>query len=313
MTAPESAVTGSRIHEQQGKDAVGVSRGGCREFALFENCAGAEALHAVDRCMKRMTRGIDGFHGRIVTGPVGTTSRALRQRQRCLPGGDRHAAAGRRPATRFRRPAGDPHRFSSRTRDRGERQDPRRRASTLPRAGGTGRRRADVDQQHNAVAVVAASAVVDAPPGKRRSIAGSLRQEQVFEVLWLEPRVDAPKVISTVRHGQGERELRLCVRYGQLREAARQDIGRACSWAAMSTCEITVHNRRASRATTRGSSGEAPLRPHRCQHQWHLRHRQRRAGAVSEARAACPARQRGHFICRLGGQSGADIAEFEHL
>lgn len=33
---------------------------------LFEKLNGTEALYAVERCLKRMTRGIDGFHGRIV-------------------------------------------------------------------------------------------------------------------------------------------------------------------------------------------------------------------------------------------------------
>jgi class 3 adenylate cyclase len=33
---------------------------------LFEKRGGTEALHAVERCMKRMTRGVDSFHGRVV-------------------------------------------------------------------------------------------------------------------------------------------------------------------------------------------------------------------------------------------------------
>ncbi|MBL8398630.1 MAG: adenylate/guanylate cyclase domain-containing protein [Candidatus Accumulibacter sp.] len=33
---------------------------------LFDKLTGAEALYAVDRCQKRMIRGIDGFRGRIV-------------------------------------------------------------------------------------------------------------------------------------------------------------------------------------------------------------------------------------------------------
>jgi class 3 adenylate cyclase len=33
---------------------------------LFERLGGAEALYAVDRCMKRIARGVDGFRGRIV-------------------------------------------------------------------------------------------------------------------------------------------------------------------------------------------------------------------------------------------------------
>ena len=33
---------------------------------LFEKLGGAEALHAIERCMKRMLRGIDGFHGCVV-------------------------------------------------------------------------------------------------------------------------------------------------------------------------------------------------------------------------------------------------------
>ncbi|WP_300453814.1 adenylate/guanylate cyclase domain-containing protein [Accumulibacter sp.] len=33
---------------------------------LFEKLGGTEALHAIERCMKRILRGVDGFRGRIV-------------------------------------------------------------------------------------------------------------------------------------------------------------------------------------------------------------------------------------------------------
>jgi adenylate cyclase len=58
--------TGSTIHEQQERMLSVVFAAVAGSSRLFEKLAGAEALHAVDRCMKRMRRGIDGFHGRIV-------------------------------------------------------------------------------------------------------------------------------------------------------------------------------------------------------------------------------------------------------
>lgn len=42
---------------------VAAVSGGSR---LYDKLTGAEALYAVDRCLKRMIRGIDGFRGRIV-------------------------------------------------------------------------------------------------------------------------------------------------------------------------------------------------------------------------------------------------------
>lgn len=38
----------------------------CGNVSLFERMADTEALYAIDRCLKRMTRAVDGFSGRVV-------------------------------------------------------------------------------------------------------------------------------------------------------------------------------------------------------------------------------------------------------
>jgi class 3 adenylate cyclase len=278
---------------------------------LFDKLRGTEALHAVDRCMKRMTRGIDGFHGRIV--------KARRDDLTALFGNANDACQAAIAM--------------------------QRRTADLPPVSGiqlairVGLHHGPVIEEGGEIlgdCVNTAEWLVGlAAPGQiltsaptQASLSAHLEsstrllesastkdlpaERQVFEVLWSEPRTEAPRVVIESPVPTRERELRLCIRYGhfvKLLDKHRTSvvIGRDAG------CEIAVHNRRASRSharierrgehfvlidlSTNGTfvtiNGEQEL---------FLRHDQfvlRGRGVISFAASA--------------GSAAADIAEFEHL
>lgn len=278
---------------------------------LFGKLRGTEALHAVDRCMKRMTRGIDGFHGRIVrTGRDDLTALfgnandacqaaiAMQRRTADLP-----PVSGIQLAIRVGLHHGPVIEESGEILG-----DCVNTAEWLAGLAAPGQILTSAPTQASLSAHLESST----RPLESASTKDLPAERQVFEVLWSEPRAESPRVVIESPVPTRERELRLCIRYGhfvKLLDKHRTSvvIGRDAG------CEIAVHNRRASRSharierrgehfvlidlSTNGTfvtiNGEQEL---------FLRHDQfvlRGRGVISFAASA--------------GSAGADIAEFEHL
>jgi hypothetical protein len=137
-------------------------------------------------------------------------------------------------------------------------------------------------------------------------------QREVFEVLWLQQATAATKVVVEPRAAATERDLRLCVRYGQhvkLLDKHRPSmlIGRDTG------CEITIRDRRASRNhalleqrgnhfVLRDVSTNGTYVTIKGEQECFLKHKElvlHGRGVISFAASAA--------------SPGADIAEFEHL
>lgn len=277
---------------------------------LFEKLGGAEALHAIDRCMKRMLRGIDGFHGQVVrsrrddltaifanANDACQATIAMQRRIADLP-----PVSGMQLAIRV----GFQH-------------------GTVFEQGGDFL--GDCVNTAECLAELAVAGQVLTSGEARALLSPHLQSStrhlqhldthelptktQVFEVPWLEPRAAAAPVVIPPRPAP-ERDLRLCVRYGgdvKLLDRQRPTLvmGRDAA------CDINVRDRRASRhharierrgehfvlrdLSTNGTfitvSGEREL---------FLRHEEfvlRGSGIISFASSA--------------NHPNADIAEFEHL
>jgi adenylate cyclase len=288
-----------------------VSAAVAESSRLFGKLQNAEALHAVDRCLKRMTRAIDGFHGRLVTigrddlGAVFDNASdacqaaiAMQRRTADLP-----PVSGIQLAIRIGFHHGPVVEASGKILGDGATQ-----AEGLAGQAGPGQILTSSTTQSLLTPQLQLSTCRLENDGNAALPAA----EPLFEVLWSEPRVDAPKVIFDVPTVNRERELRLCVRYGnyvKLLDRHRPSVvmGRDA------TCEITVHNRRASRnharIERRGShfvltdlSTNGTFVTVNGEQELFLRHEQfilRGRGVISFAASA--------------GSPTADIAEFEHL
>ncbi|HCV12919.1 MAG TPA: adenylate/guanylate cyclase domain-containing protein [Candidatus Accumulibacter sp.] len=278
---------------------------------LFARLGTTEALHAVERCMKRMVRGIDGFHGRLVgtardelTAVFGNASDAcqaaiaMQRRVADLPPvsgvqlairvGLHHGALVEHEGEVF----GDAVRIAESLAGLAD-------AGQLVTSGTT---QALLTPQLQLLTRRLDSASSADLPG----------EDPVFEVIWAEPRGEPRQPVVDKPQSTRERELRLCIRYGhyvKLLDRHRPSVamGRDAG------CEIAVHNRRASRLharierrggkfvlidlSTNGTfvtiNGEQEL---------FIRHEQfvlRGSGVISFAASA--------------GSAAADVAEYEHL
>ncbi|HRD87001.1 MAG: adenylate/guanylate cyclase domain-containing protein [Candidatus Accumulibacter sp.] len=278
---------------------------------LFARLGTTEATHAVERCMKRMVRGIDGFHGRLVRSARDELSAlfdnandacqaaiAMQRRVADLPPvsgvqlairvGVHHGAVVEHEGEVF----GDAVRV----------------AESLAGLAGAGQLVTSGETQ---------ALLTPQLQSLTRRLEGRPDTElpgdgTAFEVIWAEPRAEPRHPVVEKSQSPRERELRLCIRYGhyvKLLDRHRPSVamGRDAG------CEITVHNRRASRQharierrgghfvlidlSTNGTfvtvSGEQEL---------FIRHEQfvlRGSGVISFAASAASA--------------AADIAEYEHL
>lgn len=278
---------------------------------VFEKLAGTEALHAVDRCMKRMARGIDGFHGRIVrTGRDNLTALFDNANDACLAAvamqrrvADLPPVSGIQLAIRV----GFSHGLVSE--ESGEvLGDGVNTAECLADLAGAGQ----VLTRSQTQALLSPQLQLATRHLEKASSSGGPAEPQLFEILWRESTIEPPRVIVQPAAPAKEREARLCIRYGnhvKLLDKHRPSVvmGRD------ETCEITVRDRRASRhharidrrggryvlkdLSTNGTfvtlNGEQEL---------FLRHEElvlRGSGIISFAASA--------------GSARADIAEFEHL
>ena len=216
---------------------------------LFEKSGGAEALHAVDRCMKRIRRGVDGFRGRIV--------RATRDDLTAL---FETADEACQAAIAMQR-----------------------RIADLPPVSGV-KLAIRTGFHHGQLAVEGGEFVGGcvntaeclaglARPGQvlttgetrtllsrllqsstrgleELSVKGQSEEQPVFEVLWLESRAPPFPPIVDLPAPARERDVRLCVRYGghvEVLDRVRPSVimGRDAG------CDITVYDRRASRQHAR--------------------------------------------------------------
>jgi adenylate cyclase len=278
---------------------------------LFERLGTTEATHAVERCIKRMVRGIDGFHGRLVgtardklsalfdnANDACQAAIAMQRRVADLPPvsgvqlairvGVHHGAVVEHEGEVF-----------------GEAVRVAESLAGLAGAGQlvtSGETRALLTPQLQSL-----MRRLDSRPDKDLPGDGSF-----FELIWAEPKAAPRNPVVDKPSSTRERDLRLCIRYGhyvKLLDRHRPSVamGRDAG------CEITVHNRRASRQharierrgghfvlidlSTNGTfvtvNGEQEL---------FIRHEQfvlRGSGVISFAASA--------------GSAAADIAEYEHL
>jgi len=279
---------------------------------LFEKLGGTEALHAVDRCMKRMRRGIDGFHGQIMkagrddlaaifanANDACQAAIAMQRRVADLP-----PVSGVQLAIKvgFHQGAA----IEEMGEFLGECVNTAESLAGLASAG-------QVLTNSATWALLSPHLQSSARLLNNLSIPGQPAERQVFEVLWREHASNAAKVI--VDHLQvpvKEQELRLCIRYGRFvtvldKQRTRLLMGRDVS------CEIAIHDRRASRnhalierrgehfvikdTSTNGTfvtiNGEPELL---------LKHDELVLHGSGVIAFAAPM-----------GSPGADIAEFEHL
>jgi hypothetical protein len=166
-----------------------VSAAVAESSRLFGKLQNAEALHAVDRCLKRMTRGHRRLPWPRGDGPAGTTSArsfdnasdacqaaiAMQRRTADLP-----PVSGIKLAIRIGFHHGPVVEASGKI--LGDGASGPRSWRDWPAAG------ADPDQQHDAVLVDAASAVVDPPPGeRRRATPRSRRQSRCSKCFGVNP------------------------------------------------------------------------------------------------------------------------------
>ncbi|MER2543682.1 MAG: adenylate/guanylate cyclase domain-containing protein [Candidatus Accumulibacter phosphatis] len=278
---------------------------------LFEKLAGAEALHAVDRCMKRMRRGIDGFHGRIVkTGRDDLTAVFANANDACQAAiAMQRRVADLPPVSGVQLAIQVGFHHGAVIEELGEfLGECVNTAESLARLAGAGQ----VLTSGTTQVLLSPHQQLSIRPLENRSIAGQPAELQVFEVLWLEHASEPAKAIVEPHAPVQDRELRLCVRYGHIVKVLDKHrtsllMGRDTS------CEITVRDRRASRnhalierrgehfvltdVSTNGTfvtvNGEQEL---------FLKHEELALHGSGIIAFAAPA-----------GSSGADIAEFEHL
>ncbi len=210
---------------------------------LFERIGGGEALHAIDRCMKRVQRGVDGFRGRIVR-----TTR------------DDMAALFETPDDACQAVLAT-----------------QRRVADLPPVSGV-KLSIRAGFHHGLLVADGSGGCVGAAeflaglakPGQilttgstrgllssslqsstrhldTMSMIGQIADEAVYEVVWLEPRAQGYRaIVESSPERPTERDVRLCVRYaGQVKllDRIRPNLllGRD------SSCDVTVRDRRASR------------------------------------------------------------------
>lgn len=213
---------------------------------LFEKLGGTEALHAVDRCMKRMQRGIDGFHGQIMkAGRDDLTAIFANANDACQAAiamqrrvADLPPVSGVQLAIKvgFHQGAA----IEEMGEFLGECVNTAESLAGLASAG-------QVLTNSATWALLSPHLQSSTRLLKNLSIAGQPAERQVFEVLWREHASNAAKVI--VDHPQApvkEQELRLCIRYRlsvKVLDKHRPHLlmGRDLS------CDIAIHDRRASR------------------------------------------------------------------
>ena len=278
---------------------------------LFEKLGGTEALHAVERCLKRMSRGIDGFHGRIVrTGRhdlmaifdnVNDACQAAIAMQRRIA--DLPPISGVQLAIRIGFHHGPVVEAGGEFIG-----DSVNTAECLAGLAGAGQ----ILTNHETRVLLSPSlrestrALANGPAANRAG------EQQNFEVLWQEQRAEPARPVVEAHPEARERELRLCVRYGRsvkLLDKHRQSLHMGRD----GDCEIIIRDRRASRqhamierrgdhfvlkdVSTNGTfvtvHGESEL---------FVRHEEfvlRGSGVISFAASA--------------GSPSADIAEFEHV
>ncbi len=212
---------------------------------LFEKLEGAEALHAVDRCMKRMSRGVDSFDGRLVrigrhdltavfnnANDACQAAIAMQRRIADLP-----PVCGVQLAIRIGFHHGPVLEVDGEF--VGECVNTAECLAGLAGAGQvlTSSETRSLLSPHLQLST---RRLTDLPTGSLPE------QDEVFEVLWLQHVAAAPTVIVEPCASAKERDLRLCVRYGhhvKLLDKHRPSmlIGRDVG------CEIIIRDRRASR------------------------------------------------------------------
>ncbi|MCP5230431.1 FHA domain-containing protein [Accumulibacter sp.] len=280
---------------------------------LSEKSGGTEASRAVDRCRKRMARGVEGFRGRIVNSrrdqlvalfdsadDACQAATAMQRRVIDLP-----PVAGIQLSIRV-----GFHHGRVREDDAGLLGDGLSSAealAALAREGQTltsGETRELLSPQLQATTRALEGLAEAVLPAER----------DVFEVLWLEAKAPSAgrKLAEPPPAPARERGLRLCLRYGGQvklldRNRPRLDMGRDAG------CEITIRDRRASRnhATIERRGEHFVLRDFSTngtfvtvngENELFLRHEEfvlRGSGIIA-------------FAASASGRS-ADIAEFEHL
>jgi len=210
---------------------------------LFEKLGGGEALHAIDRCMKRVQRGVDGFRGRVVRttrddltalfeSPDEACQAALTTQRRVA---DLPPASGVKLSIR----AGFHH--------------------GLLVADGTGgcvsaaeflaglARPGQILTTGETQALLSSALQASTRGLDTVAMGGQLEGQQAFEVVWLEPRTPGFRaIVEPAPAKRVERDARLCVRYaGQVKllDRIRPNLllGRDAA------CDVTVRDRRASR------------------------------------------------------------------
>jgi adenylate cyclase len=215
---------------------------------LFEKRGGTEAAHAVERCRKRMARGVEGFRGRILQGSkrdeltalfdnaddACQAAIAMQRRVADLP-----PVSGVQLAIRVGFHHGPVREDSAGALGEGvsiaaSLANHATAAQTLT----SGETRALLTG-----ALQAATRSLQPPPESSLPAA-----HEVFEVLWFEAKTASSKTVvaSPAPLPPRDGNLRLCVRYGgqvKLLDKARAsvDMGRDAN------CAITIHDRRASR------------------------------------------------------------------
>lgn len=210
---------------------------------LFEKLGGGEALHAIDRCMKRVQRGVDGFRGRVVRttrddltalfeSPDEACQAALTTQRRVA---DLPPASG----VKLSICAGFHH--------------------GLLVADGTGgcvsaaeflaglARPGQILTTGETQALLSSALQASTRGLDTVAMGGQLEGQQAFEVVWLEPRTPGFRaIVEPAPAKRVERDARLCVRYaGQVKllDRIRPNLllGRDAA------CDVTVRDRRASR------------------------------------------------------------------
>jgi len=210
---------------------------------LFEKLGGGEALHAIDRCMKRVQRSVDGFRGRVVRttrddltalfeSPDEACQAALTTQRRVA---DLPPVSGVKLSVR----AGFHH--------------------GLLVADGTGgcvsaaeflaglARPGQILTTGETQTLLSSTLQASTRHLDTVAIGGQLEGQPAFEVVWLEPRTPGFRAIVEPAPAKPvERDARLCVRYaGQVKLLDR--IRPNLLMGRDATCDVTVRDRRASR------------------------------------------------------------------
>lgn len=278
---------------------------------LFEKLGGTEALRAVERCLKRMSRGIDGFHGRIVrTGRhdlmaifdnVNDACQAAIAMQRRIA--DLPPISGVQLAIRIGFHHGPVVEAAGEFIG-----DSVNAAECLAGLAGGGQ----ILTNHETRALLSPGLRETTRPLTNGPAANRAGEQQIFEVLWHEQRAGPVPPVVEANSVAKERELRLCVRYGhsmKLLDKHRQSLHMGRD----GDCEIIIRDRRASRQHAliewRGEhfvlkdvSTNGTFVTVRGESELFVRHEEfvlRGSGVISFATSA--------------GNPSADIAEFEHV